>query len=318
MPSPETGHEDDAGRSARRRAAVSVDLPEGTSLSEATVALTRELGSPDPEVRDRVALPTLLAWVSNGVHDELLSAVGDGMTAGLALNQGRATAHGTATSAQGGTSAHLGSLASGASGQDHTAENSPVLRRAGSAQVLATVVRRDNERHLVHQDTVLRWADAVFTWIVREPDTHTVPLLPGPGPVGHGADVLAALADSRHLDEIGLTVLLDVVADRVLAATDRLPAADLDLLARAAVHAVSRDVLTVRVLEPWALRLAHGARARRRATRADAGARQNAQDLLRAMHLRLVLGAERPAARADLLLVLAEAIRSTAVDLFEA
>lgn len=298
MPSPETGHGDDAGRSAHRRAVVSVELPEGTSLSDATVALTRDLGSADSELRDRGALPTLLSWVSNGVHDELLSAVGDGMTAGLALTRGGPH----------GASPHLGSF---------TSRDSSVLRRAASAQVLAAVVRRDNERGLVHQETVLRWADAVFTWIVREPETHPARLLPGPGPVGQGADVLAALADSRHLDDIGLTVLLDVVADRVLTPTDRLLAADLDLLARAAVHAVSRDLLTVRVLEPWVQRLAQGARPRRRATAADAGARQNAQDLLRAMHLRVALGTERPGARADLLLVLADAVRTTAVDLFE-
>jgi hypothetical protein len=108
-------------------------------------------------------------------------------------------------------------------------------------------------------------------------------------------------------------VLLDVVADRVLARTDALLGLDQsDRLAGATVAVLRRNVLPLSVLEPWVARVAAAATqpegADDRAARAVAA---NAQAFLRALHLQLALGPVQPEVRSDLLLVLIEALRRT-------
>lgn len=261
-------HEDPRDDASRGSGAHGSWFGDRTELAEDLVHLTGLLGSADPSERDHHALPLLLSWVESGALDDVVTPVGDGMTHGLLAGLGE----------RGTTS---------------------VLRRSGSAQVLAWVLRRDSVRHLVRESTLTRWADALFTWLLREQDTAS-------GAVGHGADALAALADSRHLDEVGLTVLLDVVADRILAPGVHLPTDDVDRLARAAAHAVARDLVPHGVLSAWVNRLCAGA----------PEVPACIPHFVRALHLRLALGAERPTGRADVLLELSAAVRKTSPELF--
>lgn len=274
---------------ARRRADVgALDTTlSGDALTDATVEMTRHLGSTEPAERTE-AVTALVDWIARGAHDDLLSALGHGMTAGLASELG-------------------------------TGQGPSVLRRAGSAQVLAAVIERGTEQKCLSSEDVTTWCDQVFAWLVRERDAHSPLLRPGPGAVGHGGAVLVALARSEHLDVPALTVMLDVVADRVLLPVPRLAGVDVDLLARAVVGVVTRDCVPLTVLEPWVRRIVAEALPTR-ASRAPVtpGPAQSARDLLRAVHLRLVLGAERPEHRVDLLLALSEAIRDTSPDLFDA
>lgn len=266
---PETpSHEDPRDDASRRSGAHGSWFGDRTELAEDLVHLTGLLGSTDPTQRDQHALPLLLSWVESGALDDVLTPVGDGMTHGLLAGLGERN-------------------------------TSSVLRRSGSAQVLAAVLRRDAERNIARESTLTRWADALFTWLLREQDTVS-------GAVGHGAAALAFLADSRHLDDMGLTVLLDVVADRILAPTGFIPPLDVDQLARAAAHAVVRDLVPQGVLTAWVNRLSAG----------TPGVPSAASHFLRALHLRLALGSERPECRADVLLELAAAVRKTSPDLF--
>src|SRR5689334_6020392 len=63
-------------------------VPPDRPLDELTADLTRMLGDPDPEVRSGIAVPTLRAWVHQGVYDDLLRGLGDGMAAGLGVGIG--------------------------------------------------------------------------------------------------------------------------------------------------------------------------------------------------------------------------------------
>ena len=64
---------------------------------------------------------------------------------------------------------------------------------------------------------VLEWGDHVATWYLRERDTRGyVPSKGWAHAVAHGADALGVLARSPHFAANELTVLLDVVADRLL------------------------------------------------------------------------------------------------------
>ena len=186
-----------------------------------------------------------------------------------------------------------------------------MFRRSFSALVLAECVERDNERHVVPPDTILRWGDRAAGWLVRERDVRGY--VPGKGwahAVAHGADVLAALARSDAMGRLELTVLLDVIGDRLLTESDRLLHGEDDRLALATMEILRRDVLGLDVVEPWLTRIA--AKARPELDRDDdpyavAG---NVQPFLRALHLQLALAPRPPKQRADLLLTLIDRLKA--------
>lgn len=260
-------------------------VPADRPLPDLTAELTTMLGESDPERRDGTAYPTLATWIERGVYDDLLAGLGDGMAAGLGVGLGER-------------------------GTDS------VFRRSFSALVLAECVARDNQRWLVPAGKLLEWGDALVTWLLRERDVRG--FVPGKGwahAVAHGGDALGVLAQSRHLGVPELTVLLDVVADRVLLPVDPLPThGEPDRLATATMRILWRNLVPLTVLEPWIARLA--ASARTRWADSDPGtdpflAGGNAEAFLRALHLQLVLAPHPPEVRSDLLLVVVDALRRT-------
>lgn len=264
-----------------------LQVPTDRPLDELTAELTRMLGSPDPDLRDTTAYPTLATWIARGVYDDLLTGLGDGMSAGLTVGLGE---RGTDT----------------------------VFRRSFSVLVLAAVVERDTARELVPASTLLRWGDQVVGWFLRERDLRG--WVDGKGwahAVAHGADAVAALAGSRHLGVHELTVLLDVVADRVLADPTPLLAGETDRMAAAVMAVLRRGLVPMAVVEPWLSRIAANADAGATDETRAAGpsdpyrATGNAQQLLRSLYLLLAIGPERPPHRADLVLATVDALRAT-------
>lgn len=259
-------------------------VPSGLPLADLTAELTAMLGDTDPRRRDRIGFEVLARWVSDGVYDDLLQGLGDGMASGLGVGLGET---GTDT----------------------------IFRRSFSALVLAECVRRDNEVHVLPPDSVLSWGDRVASWLVRERDLRG--FVPGKGwahAVAHGADALAALARSEAMGRLELTVLLDVIADRLLQQTyHRFVHGEDDRLAAATMEILRRDLLGLEVLEPWLARLGAAAR-----PAPDAGVDRDpyavagdVQGFLRALHLQLALSPRPPAHRADLLLAVIEQLRAT-------
>jgi hypothetical protein len=147
--------------------------------------------------------------------------------------------------------------------------------------------------------------------------------VPGSGSaraIGHGAEALAVLAGSPHVSRPELTVVLDVVADRVLARSETPFGLDEpDRLAGTTMAVLRRNVVPLSVLEPWVARVsavaAQAVPAAGGTDRAAATAAANAQSFLRSLHLQLALGQRQPEVRADLLLVVIEALRSSNRDL---
>ena len=258
-------------------------VPADRPLDEVTADLTRMLGAADPELRDGTAYPALSTWIGRGVYDDLLAGLGDGMAAGLAVGLGE---RGTDT----------------------------VFRRSFSALVLGECIGRDNERPLVPGGKVLEWGDRLATWLLREQDLRGfVPAKGWARAVAHGADALAVLARSPHLQKPELTVVLDVVADRVLARVDELfTHGEPDRLARTVMAVLRRDAVPLQVLEPWVARIAAAAASRGAYDGGDPYLTSgNAESFLRALYLQLALGPNPPAVRSDLLLVVVEALRRT-------
>src|SRR4051812_23454307 len=265
-----------------RVAAGGHQVPTERPLAELTAELTTMLGDPDPYVRDEIALNTLVSWVFDGVYDELLEGLGDGMAAGLTVGLG----------------------------EQHT---DTVFRRSFTALVLAACVERSNSGPDVADDALLRWGDRLAGWFVREQDLRG--FVPGKGwahAVAHGADALGALAQCPTFGRLELTVLLDVVADRLLLPTTaRLVHGEDDRLAMATMALLRRDLVPLEVLEPWVARLAGGARPATDGPGDPFLLTGNVSAYLRALHLHLALGGHPPSCRADLLLVLIEHLRAT-------
>jgi hypothetical protein len=139
--------------------------------------------------------------------------------------------------------------------------------------------------------------------------------VPGKGwahAVAHGADALGALARSPYLGRLELTVILDVIADRLLAPTEHfLVCGEDDRLAFATMHLLRRNILELDVLEPWVARLAAGAHTRGGVSGNPFHVTGNVQGYLRSLHLQLALGGDHPTVRTDLMLVLMAHLRST-------
>lgn len=259
-----------------------LQVPTDRPLDDLTAELTAMLGSADPVLRDGTAYPALATWVHRGVYDDLLTGLGDGMAAGLTVGLGEV-------------------------------DTDSVFRRAFSALVLAAVIERDTEAQLLHADQVLRWGDRIVSWLLRELDLRSY--VPGKGwahAVAHGADAIASLAGSRHFGPTELTVLLDVLADRVLMSDVQLDSGEPDRVASAVMAVLRRNLVPTKVVEPWVARLA--ASANPYVLRGDRNPHlvtNNAQQLLRSLYLQLAVAPDPPAEKADLVLATVDALRAT-------
>lgn len=259
-------------------------VPDDRPLPELTAELTTMLGDPDPDARDGVAFPVLATWVSEGVYDDLLVGLGDGMAAGLDTGLGE-------------------------TGSDS------VFRRTFSALVLGCVVERDTEERLVPTEQVLRWGDRIVSWYLRERDLRG--FVPGRGwahAAAHGADAIGALAASPHFSVAELTVLLDVIAERALSAPEPLLCGEPDRMASAVLEALRRNLVPVADFEAWLARLEEHANPFGRSDvmeRDPYASTVNPQALLRAVYLQLAFGSNPPADRTDLMLVTVDALRRT-------
>jgi hypothetical protein len=260
------------------------EVPSDRPLDELTAELTAMLGSTRPEVRDGTAFPALATWIDNGVYDDLLAGLGDGMVAGLAVGLGE---DGTDT----------------------------VFRRSFSALILGACIERDNERHLLPDAKILEWGDRAATWFLTERDTRGyVPDKGWAHTIAHGADVLGALGESPHLAGPEHEVLLDIVAERLVGQPADAPLAsgEPDRIAAAVLRILRRNTLGVDALEPWVHRIGAAANPHGGQGDHDPYAPTAApQAFLRALFLHLSLAHEPPAVRPDLLLVVIEALRLT-------
>jgi hypothetical protein len=275
-------------------------VPHGAALDDLTTDLVTMLGDPDSRVREDIAYSVLSTWIADGVYDELLAGLGDGLALGQRVGLG-------------------------------DDDSDTVLRRSFSAVCLAAVVARDNTVHTLHPTTVLTWADRSMAWFLAERDLRGwIPDRGMANPVGHGADLLAMLTASRYLGAEELRVLLEVIGERLLIPSEhRFTTGEDDRLAFATMSLLHRDLVGVDTLEHWLERLsASWSTPVDPATRVPA-ARANAVAYARALHLQLLLGvtgtpaqdasaspALTPTCRPDLLIALQRSLRVSAPHIY--
>lgn len=258
-----------------------LSVPTDRRLDDLTAELTTMLGSTNPVHRDELAYTVLATWLARGVYDDLLVGLGDGMSTGLDVGLGE----------RGTTS---------------------IFRRSYSALILGECLARDNTHSLVPARQVLEWGDRLASWYVRERDVRG--FVPGAGwahAVAHGADALGTLAASPQLGAPELTVLLDVLADRLLLCRGEvLVAGEPDRMAAATLAILRRGLVPTSVVEPWI------ARVRESATRTPGSGdpylgSANSEAFLRALYVQLALTKDAPPDRHELVLEVADALRLT-------
>ncbi|PKH42681.1 Protein of unknown function [Nocardioides alpinus] len=264
--------------------ATGFEVPSDRPLDDLTAELTTMLGSTDAAVRDGTAFPALATWIERGVYDDLLAGLGDGMVAGLSVGLGE-------------------------SGTD------TVFRRSFSALILAACLERDNELHLLPGGKVLEWGDRAATWFLGERDTRGYVVDKGwAHAIAHGADTIGALGESSHLAGPEHALLLDILAERLLAqpVDEPLAAGEPDRIAAAVMQILRRNTLDTDVLEPWVHRIGTAGNPFAGPVDHDPYAPARAgQDFLRALFVQLSLAPRPPTVRSDLLLVVIDALRMT-------
>ncbi|MEQ6900075.1 DUF2785 domain-containing protein [Nocardioides sp. YIM 152588] len=264
----------------RRLRAADYPVPADAPLSDLTADLTELLGHPDPELRADVALPALQAWIRRGVYDDLLVGLGDGIATGLTKGLGE-------------------------SGTDS------VFRRVGSATVLAACVARDARRPLLPGGKVLDWADRIATWFLSERDLRGH--VPGRGwaqSLCHGADAIGVVAASPHCGRAELSVLLEVIGERVTAPTAAAWSTDeADHLAAATLRLLRRDLVPLDQVEMWVATIGDRAFGITAGTGTPDPVAANVDAFIRALYLHLALAPRQPVVRPDLLLTLVAVLR---------
>lgn len=178
------------------------------------------LRSPDPLVRDEQACVVLSTWISEGVLDAQLSALGNKM-ANL-----------------------LGDAA--------------VQARTSAAAILAEIIARDTNEDLLDAAAIERWLGATEKWWPAEEDVRGYDdELGWLHALAQGADLTASLADSPRVTADSLSRLLDVIAERLLSESTTAPAQnEEDRIAYAVMRILLRDSITTEEFQAWTDRLA--------------------------------------------------------------
>jgi hypothetical protein len=257
-------------------------VPSDRPLADLTAELTGLLGDVDPQRRDKLAYPVLATWIERGVYDDLLPGLGDGMAAGLGVGLGEV-------------------------------EGDRVFRRSFSALILGECIARDALQPLVPGGKVLEWGDRIATWFLSERDLRGyVPGKCWAHAIAHGADALGTLAGSPHTSVGELTVILDVIAERVMQPSDRVfSSGEPDRLALATMQVLRRDRVPFDLIEPWVERLGHHASSRPLRRDIDPYLHGgNADAFLRALYFQLAFAPKPPAVRSNVLLLVVDALKT--------
>ncbi len=238
-----------------------LEVPTDRPLADLTAELTEMLGSTDPVERDQIAVEVLTTWIDRGVYDDLLVGLGDGMAAGLDV-----------------------------------ASVSPAPTRCSvgaSRRVLAACLERGTAVGLP-ATKVFQWGDRVASWYVREQDHRG--FVEGKGwahAIAHGADAIGVLARSPHFGVNELTVLLDLIADRLLLPSDEpMVCGEPDRMADATAACLRRNLVPLTVLGPWVRRLVNAAAATSEGSPHLSS--HNPQAFLRALYLKLAFAPDPP------------------------
>jgi hypothetical protein len=207
----------------RRIPANDYAIPQGETLSDLTAELLSYLGSPDPELRDELALPILSFWLHRGLYspDQLRDMITQ-LTTNLRAGLGEA-------------------------------EGDSAFLRSFSALFLAEMVNYDNKHPFLEKSEVLDLLNKALVYLSAENDMRGYEPTKGwVHPTAHTADLLMVLACNRHLGAPELKKILEGIASKLIHADTGIYLYNEDeRLVMAVIAVLRRNLLGLDFLENW-------------------------------------------------------------------
>lgn len=196
-------------------------VPPGTTAPALAAELSRELGNPDPEMRDDLATSILSTWIDRRVLTPVaLRAL---------------------------TTEWTGNLSAPGDG---------VLRRSFSALMLAAVITRDNAEPFLTGAEVAGIREAALAYLVAETDLRGYDdRLGWIHATAHTADLVRALIRSRSLPAGMQATMLDAVGRRLVTAPAVFTCGEDERLARAVAMLLIRDDFQLEPFTAWVTRM---------------------------------------------------------------
>ncbi|HSK65447.1 MAG TPA: DUF2785 domain-containing protein [Anaerolineales bacterium] len=260
-------------------------VPEGYSLENLTELLFSYLGSTDPELRDEIAYIVYANWLKRDLYS------------GEAIQS------------------HIDFLLSNLEKGIGETDSDTVFLRAFSILLLAEIVHTDNKKSLLEEDQVKRILEKGLWYLQAERDPRGY--VPGKGwahALAHTADLLLVLAHNRNTEGADLLNMLNAVSDKMVHSTKHVYIhGEDDRLASAVIEILRRDLIPLEKVEVWICSLTSpngmtwkGAYIDEEKNRAF----QNTRNLLRSIHLHLLLDDEPLPRREQLFSIFLDALRN--------
>lgn len=260
-------------------------VPEGYSLENLTELLFGYLGSTDPELRDEIAYIVYANWLKRGLYT------------GEAIQF------------------HIDILLSNLEKGIGETDSDTVFLRAFSILLLAEIVHNDNKKSLLEEYQVKRILEKGLWYLQAERDPRGY--VPGKGwahALAHTADLLLVLGHNRNTEEADLLHMLIAVSDKMVHSTNHVYIhGEDDRLASAVIEILRRDLIPLERAEVWARSLmAPDGRDWKGVYIDDKKNRafQNTRNLLRSIHLHLLLDEEQLPRREQLISIFLDALRN--------
>jgi hypothetical protein len=279
--SPTQGHDK---RYWRGIVAAKFEVPAGSSAQALAPELVASLGSPDPELRDDLAVSILTAWI---------------------YQQKRLTPDDLRPMVQ----ILEGNLRSGIGSPGTDA----VLLRSFSALTLSVIAARDNEAPFLSPQEFERLLDAALAYLRDEQDTRGFDPVKGwMHSAAHTSDLLKFLARNPRLTPAGQRRILGAVLVKNREAAASFSQGEDERMARVAISIVRRADCDPEGFGAWLAAAAAAAKFPEPATTDVLRAQQNVRHLLTALWTELSVD-DRPSAGAD---AARQALRATLKTLF--
>lgn len=239
-------------------------LPKGHTVEELSATLLSYLGSTDPELRDDIAYMVLINWINKDILTpqqlrQMIMPLQGNLQSGI-----------------------------GESGSD------TVFLRTFSALILGEIIDKDNTEHFLAKEEVLDIFEKGLAYLEQEHDLRGY--VPGKGwahALAHTADLLLALARSRHMDSVHLARILSDISSKLMAVDDLIFVADEDeRLVSTVIEILNRDLLTLDTICQWLDVIANKERNghRQKLFEEDtARTRHNMKTFVRSLYFRLVI-----------------------------
>jgi hypothetical protein len=250
-------------------------IPVEHSVQNLTEELFSYIGSTDPELRDTIGLEAFYNWLTQGLYS---TKDLEGYIARLTANLKKG----------------IGEI-----------NDDSVFLRSFSALWLSLIVQKDNETQVLERGEIERVLEAALAYFTAEIDLRGYVQIKGYAhAIAHASDLFYALANSKYLSTSAHIRILDCIANKLRNGAGGVYLYNEDgRIARAIQGIFVLNTLTVEQIKEWLVSLCrnwNGAWQSEEKTRAYF----NGRNLLRALHLYILMGKGKETPNKEIILML--------------